>query len=162
MILYHGTSYNNFRSIVGDEEISVTNDENSHYPKEGHAKTRRGYIYLTDLPLAALEFGSKCWLNSFGKNMELLTIIKVNVPDDEIEPDPDEELWQSSSVPNAKYYRINRAIDYNSEICEVAFFQFSKYQACCDYIDKNDDSNIKWSSDDDKIWSNGDIRIMGE
>lgn len=160
MILYHGTSYNNLQSIVNDNEISVTTDKNSHYPKEGPAKTRRGYVYLTDLPLAALEFGTKCWLENFGKDTQLIAIIKINIPNNEIEKDPDEEKWHSSSIPNGKYYRINRAIVYKKEVCEVAFFQFSSYQACCNYIDDNKGNDIIWSSYDNQIWENGDIKIM--
>lgn len=160
MVLYHGTSFNNYKSIVSDEEISVTTDENSHYPKEGHAKTRRGYVYLTDLPLVALEFGSKCWLTSYGKEIQLLTVFKINISEDEIQEDSDEKEWQSSSVANGGYYRINRAIDYNKEVLEVAYFQFSDYQACCDYLDKNEPDKIIWSSKDYQKWENGDIRIM--
>ena len=106
MILYHGTSYDNFRSIVSQEKLSITTDENSHYPKDGHAKTKRGYVYLTDSPIDALEFGTKCWLNTNGAGIQLLVIIKVDVPDNEIEIDPDEERWKSASNEGGKYYLL--------------------------------------------------------
>ena len=159
MILYHGTSYDNFRSIVSQEKLSITTDENSHYPKDGHAKTKRGYVYLTDSPIDALEFGTKCWLNTNGAGIQLLVIIKVDVPDNEIEIDPDEERWKSASNEGGKYYRLNRSIDYNKEICEAAFFQFTSYQACCDYIDDNMRESIIWSCNDNKKWQ-GDAKIM--
>ncbi len=34
MILYHGTSYDNFRSIASQKKLSITTDENFHNSKE--------------------------------------------------------------------------------------------------------------------------------
>lgn len=160
MILYHGTTYNNFKSIFNMNEISTTTDQNSHYPDEGIAKTTRGYVYLTDSPLAALEFATKAWLASDGKDTRLLVVIKINVDENDLEEDLDEKIWHSSSVENSNCYRIKRPINYNNEVCDLAFFQFESYQSSCDYFDYKTNESIIWLSNETK-W-NGDITLMSD
>ena len=60
LYLYHGTTYNKFKDIENCNFIKTTTSELTHYPLEGRAKTREGYVYLTSDPLVALEFASKC------------------------------------------------------------------------------------------------------
>lgn len=60
MVVYHGTTYQRLLQIYSKKTLEVTNDDNSHYPDNGSAMTTRGYVYLTDTPLSALEFASRC------------------------------------------------------------------------------------------------------
>jgi len=165
MILYHGTSLSNFFSIFKDKEISVTSDKNSHYASEGHGKTRRGYVYLTDKLIASLEFGLTCSKNQTSVNLkQFIVVFKIDIPDDEIENDPDEESWASTTVKDARFYRIKRGINYDKEICEMAFFSFFDYYTCYKYIDAEVLDKIKhnvvWTSKEDymkkQIHLNGD------
>lgn len=165
MTLYHGTSFLNFSSIIKDGEISVTSEINSHYPNEGHAMTRRGYVYLTNNFLASLEFGLRCSKNqSSVDKKQFIVVFKIEVSDDEIENDPDEEKWKSTTVKDAKFYRIKRAINYDKEIYEMAFLKFFDYNSCCKYIDEEVQDkiqhNVVWFSKEDyikkTIYFNGD------
>lgn len=159
MILYHGTTYNRFREIVADKQIDVSSDANSHYPDSGYCKTTRGYVYLTDNPLSALEFASKCWTNdNKDSGIRLLSVIKVDIPDKMIEDDIDEAKHNSSTIKSTKCYRVKADIPISSFI-EIAFFQLKSFNSCCKYIEKEDYESIIWSNDTDKIW-NGDIHIL--
>ena len=101
MILYHGTTYNNFQKITVDKEISITTDENSHYSAE---QSTRGYVYLTDSPFCALDFAGRCWCHNYGNGTELLTVIKVEIPDEELEVDEEETRIQSTGKLGGSFY----------------------------------------------------------
>lgn len=157
IILYHGTTYNRYISVKATGKLKVTSDDLSHFPSEGHAKTRLGYVYLTDDPLVALEFGSRCWSNDYlNFGCRLLTVVAVSIPEENLEIDTDEEYWQAALLKGAKYYRIHRDIELSSEGLKMGFFQFDSFQSCDNYMLKKNYEHIRWSKlDGNKLW-NGD------
>ncbi len=159
MILYHGTTYNRFMKIVVDKKIDVCSDENSHFPNSGYCKTTRGYVYLTDNPLSALEFASKCWTNdNKDSGIRLLSVIKVDLQDEVVEDDIDEIRHNSSTIKSTKCYRVKASIPITSFV-ETAFFQFESFNSCCNYIENKDYDAIIWSNNKNQEW-NGDIHIL--
>ena len=158
MILYHGTTYNNFKKIYSDKEIIVTNDENSPYKDAGSYKTTEGYVYLSSYPLDSLEFASKSWLTANGDGCNLLVILKIELDEAELENDEDEERINSSSFKEAKQYRIKRNINYLTDVKDLAFFGFKNFQDSCDFFENK--RKIVWISKERK-W-NGNFHAMGD
>ncbi len=64
--------------------------------------------------------------------------------------------WLKENDYQGEYCRLLTVIDAN-DIKKVAFFQFSHYEVCVNFI-KNKEKII-WSNDDEKIW-NGDAKMM--
>lgn len=159
MILYHGTTYDSCKSICRDGQLKVTSAENTHYSLEGHYKTTLGYVYLTDNPLAALDFANRRWQTTQGEGYRLLSVLEIELPDEYIEIDYEEKQIHSLTI-EAKCYRFPKSINTKT-ILRIAYFSLSSYNACCKYIDSNNCDVIDWSSKDDKNWNNDvDGKVM--
>lgn len=159
MILYHGTTYNRFKSILLKRQIDVTDDSNTHNSNTEYASTKKGYVYLTDNPLSALEFGSSCWSDDYhSSGSRFLTVIKAEVNDIIIENDEDEKKYNSSTIKQTKCFRIKQPLSINAFV-DIAYFQFASSDSTFDYIESKKYEAIKWSKVDEKIW-NGDLNLM--
>lgn len=64
--------------------------------------------------------------------------------------------WLEENEYQGEHNRLLVVVD-SSNINNVAFFQFTNYNACKKFIKYHNE--IIWSNGDDKIW-NGDARIM--
>ena len=141
-----------------------TTDENSPYKNfSDFYKTTSGYVYLTDSPLAALEFATKNWLTTEkSKGSELLVVFGVNVDEKFLQTDEDEKKIMSALNFSQKFYQYSKDIDLNTQLEKIAFFNFSSYASCCEFLDKPENKEIiDWRTtlDTPEIW-NGDSKTM--
>ena len=116
------------------------------YSLDGGFKTEFGYVYLTDSPLVAIDFGNRRFVNRSlsSQNIEL-AVICVELDECCLEIDIAETETPTSTVLGAKYFRIGR--DVNKEkFVKYAIFNFVNYNDCCQYYDNPDNMiNIKWN-----------------
>lgn len=64
--------------------------------------------------------------------------------------------WLNENEYQGEYHRLLAVIDA-TDTNKVAFFQFTHYDVCNNFI-KNKEK-IRWSNDDEEIW-NGDAKMM--
>ncbi len=157
--VYHGTSLKRYEAIITDGLLCRTNKKTTHYPDTDYSRTECDYLYLTDSPIAALEFGLRCWKNESGGTEESPRIVVIKLcAVDGIEVDEKETQTPSVTIGDkANYYRISRDLRYSDACVEIAFFKFDNEKRCYKYIDllvaamdyKGD--HIKWSKPGDKL-----------
>ncbi len=157
VILYHGTTYDTLNDIISCGVVKITDDYNSPYPNEGYSKTQRGFLYLTDDPLTALEFASNKWQVLNGNGRRLLVVLKLSVYSTIIESDPDEKR-KTYTREKAECLRTADSIPVDG-IKSAAFFEFSSFNSCCECIDAGNTDSIIWSTFDNIKW-NGDVSLM--
>lgn len=148
MKFYHGTTFSRYKSIRADQEIKVASTARSPYGAEGHTKTTPGFVYLTDNPLAALDFASRCYTaDEHCADSRMLVVFEVVLDSNVVQEDEDEKKWRSISENNAKCYRFPGNIDFNKKrITNIGFFGFKSKESCDKYIDDNTKSAICWTS----------------
>ena len=140
MKVYHGTIYENYKSILNDKEIKVTNISNRIYNEKG-ALTTLENIYLTDSPWNAIAFANRAWsAKKVDKGKRNLVIFEIEIDEDELKLDPDEEI-PTSDVENSKCFIIKRNIKLN-EIKRISNQNFKSYQDCCNFYDNR--KKIDW------------------
>lgn len=158
MILYHGTTYYRFNRILNCKSIKVTSDELTHYRKTGYYSTQNGYVYLTDNEYAALDFANRCFSDDeCDSNCRLLIVLKIQIDNDKVTLDDFENTEKTSKINNVSY-KSSKNISIEN-IKQIAFFQFSSFQKCCEFYGKQ--NHFEWSDMTfcQKIW-NGDLNIM--
>lgn len=153
--LYHGTTYMACRSIIRDKKISVTKDELSPYVELGSLKTVNGYVYLTNNPFTALDFGYRNWSTRYLGIGMILSVFEIKVGLDEIEIDPVEQ-----DDGKVKCYRLKRDIKVD-EITKVSLFSFYSFDSLCKYTKKHEFEKIKWFLSIEDVSYNSD-KVNGD
>lgn len=146
ILLFHGTDRESFDSIIKAEAINVATEENTTYSLDGGFKTEFGYVYLTDSPLVAIDFGNRRFVNRSlsSQNIEL-AVICVNLNESCLEIDIAETENPTSTVLGAKYFRVGKDV-CKDKFVKYAIFNFENYNDCCQYYDNPDNMiNIKWN-----------------
>lgn len=156
MIVYFGTTLDDWNKICASGEICVATKDNPSYTEVVEKrKNDYGHIYLTNSWLAALEAASCLYSekNTEGHycTRQTLVVVKLNIVDDELKDDPDMNK-KPLTDKDSGYYRVYKPIAIN-ESTVIAGFKFMNYQDCCNAIDKwiderenseDIDKQIKW------------------
>lgn len=144
MIVYHGTTYNIWKKVINSGYIAKATKDNSPYSKCGSLATDYGYVYLVENPIEAIEYASWAWsaVNEGGHlSRRFLIVIKVDVPEEELETDSVDDLRRPMTYQKGPYFRIRRNIMF-SEIIGIAPFQYSNFESSCQDIDRMIDNSV--------------------
>lgn len=128
MILYHGTPYYKYEIIKSDGILKVTDAVTAVYELDRSSGTVPGFVYLTDSPIAALQFGIQAWVKEIPKHHEetlQIAVYKIDIPND-LNEDPDYREFDKSLLTglNAKAYVYDRDIFINESCKGIAYFMF--------------------------------------
>lgn len=86
-----------------------------------------------------------------------MVVLKIQIDNDKVTLDDFENTESTTEINNISYKSSKDILVEN--IKQIAFFQFSSFEKCCEFYDNQ--KFINWSNinSEKKIW-NGDLNIM--
>lgn len=138
MTVYHGTTKAQSDMILRDGLIKITNEETTHYPHTGCAKTTYGFVYVTTSINEALNFALTVQASPYNAE-QYPVIFEIDIPEEETENDEDEEFHRASSalytVPENSSKRISRNLFVGGDVIRYAVLRVPNYKSGCNWVD---------------------------